>query len=404
MKSKKILFLSNGYGEDKIATAIIEKLLKDIPELTIKALPLVGEGNFYLEKGIEVILSSKMLPSGGFALRAGFFSFLKDIKAGWLRITKNQIKILKKEREEVDLVISVGDIWPVILSLLFIRKTLIFLPTAKSDYIQKHHFIERFLMKKFCKLVITRDSQTASSLRNSGIKAIYVGNIMLDSLEITGEDFGIEKDSYVIGILPGSKNEAYENLKIILKAVSLIKERLTSQGIRVEFLLSFAPSLELKKLRNILNGEEDWIIERSSPGEKERGIIGHLTHRRTFIKIIQGKFGDILKCSRVIIGLSGTGNEQAVGMGKPVITFWGKGPQITRKFISTQQKILGEAISVVKNEEEEIARETISFLTNTQKLQRVREIGQQRMGKPGGVTKMVNLVKQILNSERKIAS
>jgi len=396
MESKNIIFLSNGYGEDKIAVAIIEKLLKDMPDLKIKALPLVGEGNFYSEREIKVILSSKVLPSGGFALRGGFFPFLKDIKLGWLGIIKNQIKALKRERKSIDLVISVGDIWPLILSILFIKKPLVFLPTAKSDYIQKHFFIERLLMKKFCKLVITRDSQTASSLRNSGIKAVYVGNVMLDCLKITGENFHLKKDSYVVGILPGSRNEAYENIKTILKAVVIIKDKFIHKGIKVEFLLSLAPSLNLKELENTLNEEGSWTIIKSTLSEEEKGIIAHLVSQETVIKIIRGKFGDILKCSQVIIGLSGTGNEQAIGMGKPVVTFPGKGPQITKKFVDAQQKLLGEALLVVKNQKEEIAGEVLSLLTNPEKLSKAKKIGEERMGKPGAATRVAKLLQEYL--------
>ncbi|GAH60658.1 unnamed protein product, partial [marine sediment metagenome] len=44
---KRILFLSNGYAEDLIAAAIIEKLVNEVPQIEIKALPLVGEGKAY---------------------------------------------------------------------------------------------------------------------------------------------------------------------------------------------------------------------------------------------------------------------------------------------------------------------------------------------------------------------
>jgi len=48
------------------------------------------------------------------------------------------------------------------------------------------------------------------------------------------------------------------------------------------------------------------------------------------IKIVQGKFGDVLSSSKVIIGLSGMGNEQAVGLGKPVVSFPTPGPPGSR--------------------------------------------------------------------------
>jgi len=240
-----ILFLSNGQGEDLIAATIIERLLgKDFP-WEVRALPLVGEGKAYEGVGIKVLGPCRMMPSGGFA---GFnlLWWAKDVASGWLGIFKEQIDILKKERAVINIVVCVGDVFLVLLSILFLKKPIIFLPTAKSDYarfFKDHYRIEKWLMKRFCGLVLPRDELTASSLKRFGVNAIYVGNVMMDCLEISGERFGIEEDKYVVGILPGSKEEAYRNLPIIfsfsssfffksgkIRKSSFFKERLDTGG------------------------------------------------------------------------------------------------------------------------------------------------------------------------------
>jgi len=45
---------------------------------------------------------------------------------------------------------------------------------------------------------------------------------MMDCLKITDGDMGIGGNRHIVGILPGSKEEAYKNLSIILDAVKKI--------------------------------------------------------------------------------------------------------------------------------------------------------------------------------------
>src|SRR3972149_5019873 len=69
------------------------------------------------------------------------------------------------------------------------------------------------------------------------------------------------------------------------------------------------------------------------PDDPARGIILKLAHAGgPAAGVVKGKFADVLRRSQVVIGLAGTANEQAVGLGKPLITFPGliQGPQFVR--------------------------------------------------------------------------
>jgi uncharacterized protein (TIGR03492 family) len=394
---KKILFLSNGYAEDLIAAAIIEKLAHELPEIEIKALPLVGEGKVYEPLKILILGPRKLVPSGGF-VGVNPLYLARDIISGWLGWFKEEIRVLRAERDLVDLVVCVGDVFLILLSSLFVKKPIIFLPTAKSDYakgLKQHYRIEKWLIKRSCQLVLPRDELTTRSLQNFGVRATYVGNVMMDCLKITGEDFGIEKNGYVVGILPGSKKDAYDNFPTILDAVVSIEKRISFSG-RVHFLLALPASLSLEKLRSVALREREWKMTEAIPCQQESGLIAYLVSPEgTIIKIIGGKFGDLLDCSQVIIGLSGMGNEQAVGLGKPVVSFPGPGPQITEKFLRIQRTLLGGAVSIVDRDGEAVADKVCwLFLKNPTQLREIVKRGKERMRGFVAAERVAKLIKK----------
>ncbi len=389
----RVLFLSNGYAEDLIAVTTIKKLREEDPKLEIKALPLVGEGTVYEGVNIEILGPRKMLPSGGFA---GFhpWSLLKDLAAGGLKVLLQQMDALRRERSWADLVVSVGDVFLVILSAALIKKPIVFLATAKSDHargMKDHYRIEKYIMGRLCRLVFARDERTAASLKKWGMPSLYVGNVMMDCLEVTGKDFGVGSRKYVVGILPGSKGEAYDNLKIILEAVKVIETKEPYRD-RVNYLLALAPSLSLKKLIPLIS-PYGWQVKDTPAFQKKRGLIAYLTSAQGIsIKIIQGRFGDVLNLSQVVIGLSGMGNEQAVGMGRPVVSFPGRGPQITWHFLKAQKQLLGGAVSMVKPEGKAVAEEVCSLLDDPKRRERCARMGTERMGGPGAAGRIAHLI------------
>ena len=382
---KNILFLSNGYGEDMIATAIIGELKKQ-GSLGLKALPLVGEGREYRSADIELIGLAKELPSGGFSSQ-GFSYLWKDIRAGLIRLIWEQVKALKKARESIELVVCVGDIYLVLLSVLFLDKPVIFLATAKSDYIGRHYPVELWLMRRRCRLVFTRDEITALSLRKSGVNALFLGNVMRDCLTITGEDFAFPENSLTIGLLPGSREEAYDNLIDILQVAESLKE------VAPRFLLALAPSLSLNRVKEKIKGI-GWRLREVSPEEKKKGIAARLTkdNGKKDVIVARGRFGDILNKSDLLIGLGGTANEQAAGLGKPVITFVGNGPQTTQRRLREQKKLLGDSLIVAGKEQAGARIEKL--LKNKSQIKTRGKTGQERMGKPGGARKIAEKISE----------
>lgn len=389
-KIRSLLMLSNGHGEDVIGAAILKELFSKESQLWGRVMPIVGEGNAYKNLPIKLMGPLKKLPTGGF-MRQSLRNFFRDLRGGLLGHTYDQIQTLRKIRHETSLVVCVGDVLLVILAGFFVRKPMIFIPTAKSEYISGHYRIEKNLMKRFAKLVLPRDAKTAEVLLEAGVAARFVGNAMMDSFEVTDYDFEINSGARVVGILPGSRVEAYQNMKTILQTIYSL------ESLKVEpmdYLVALASQISVDIIERTAN-ELGWFIEKSA--NSLTGIVAQLVnHEGVRVKLCKGVFGDVLQQSDIFIGLAGTANEQAVGMGKPVVAFPTSGAQFNQKFVNAQKKLLGDSISVVKPLPEKIAAEVLVILSDQERYQMMAQVGMERMGPKGGIGRMAEIILDLI--------
>ena len=365
----KILVLSNGKGEDSIAVTVLlelRKLLfaKKSDGLTLKALPIVGEGNAYRKLGIRVLGAEKPLPSGGFGLQS-FAMFWRDIFSGLFGLHLRQIKILKQEK--CDLIIAFGDLFCVWLAL-FSKRPVIHVGTAFSIHLRESWAIERWILLK-CKLVITRDEPTAEHLQKYGIKAKYFGNPMMDDpvLQLASLQAGqlASQVKSVICLVPSSRDDAYSNLQRMLDVIS----KMAGQA-EYQFVVSVAPNLDLRKVKELV-----------SPYEKSLSIL-----------LSKDDFGVVISSSTIAIGMTGTGCEQVVGLGVPLVLLRGKGPQSSKGRLVHYQKLLGDSVFVPEGTTETIAFQIRELLRDKNRLQKMALVGQHRMGLPGGAKKIAEAI------------
>ncbi len=376
--NKRILLVSNGHAEDLTAAAIGAHIRQGSPETEIRALPLVGIGKAYDQKGIENLGLRKVLPSGGFA-KERFAYFLKDLAAGLPSSLFRQIGILREESKRTDLVVCMGDIFLAALCGLFVGKPMVYIDGPNSVRIREYYFIEKWILKTFCHKVIVQDKETAESLQRNNIPGSYLGTWVMDYVKVTGEDFGIDKDKVVIGMLPGTREEAYANLGLILD----VFDHMYKSDRRLIGLI--ASTLEREKIK--VNG---WELS----GDKLKSKSGATA------LIAEGKFGDVCKTSKLIIGLAGIANEQAVGLGTPVVAFSGRGPQTTLRRWKEIHRITGNSMAILTGSSEEIARKTWELLEDPHQLEKMSRIGMDSKKDRGGINRIANLiVEQIKKAE-----
>jgi uncharacterized protein (TIGR03492 family) len=327
---KKILLISNGYGEDYIASNLAEQFLK-YEEVSIHAFPLVGDGSHYKKNNIPTLFENQSFPSGGFI--RSLSALITDIKAGLWEHIKTQRSRLLDLSKQYDIVIAIGDVFCLYMAQ-HVNQASYFLPTAKSNSFMSHSFIERILIRKWALHSFPRDEITCSSFKTYQLKASFFGNPMMDNLISDKQIMPISENELLICLLPGSRNEAYQNFALITK---VCEHLITLFDKKLHFVAALAPTIIVSELAKNCQGT---LVHHNNQNYIEINNLNILLSN------------DFLACINQadnVIGLSGTANEQALHIGKPVFAFKGSGPQSTLKRFYEQQELMNNKLIVIPN-------------------------------------------------------
>jgi len=426
----KILFLSNGHGEDGIAVQIAQAVQQFSHIEKVVALPMVGQGHAYRHQAIPIVGPVKSMPSGGFIYMDGGRQLARDIKGGLLKLTWQQFQTLRAWVREGGKVLAVGDIVPLLMAWLS-GATYAFVGTAKSDYYLQDEAgplpglafgdrlatrlggvylpWERWLMgRPGCRAIFPRDSLTASLLLRYGLPVFDLGNPMMDGLAATLDALPVpnlslepgDRDPLVTLLLPGSRlPEAYANWQRILQGVESLIGVMQSRPLW--FLGAIAPGLDLLKLDRALQ-DQGWVKARvdstesdfdDRPCYQKFSSQGYSVH----LMLTSQNFAACAQRADLAIAMTGTATEQFVGLGKPAITFAGEGPQFTPAFARAQTRLLGPSIRLVDGPEE-TGHAVAQLLADPDILQTIGENGKRRMGSPGAARRIAEcLVAQFSN-------
>jgi uncharacterized protein (TIGR03492 family) len=390
--TRRVLFISNGHGEDLNASLVLNALCHLAPETEVAAMPIVGKGNAYEKLGVRIIGPTQQLPSGGFNyINFGRFlnpvnwwrdtnpvSLLKDVFSGLIGLTWSQFQAVKQYSNSCDLLFACGDIVPILFARLTGRPFMVFLVSTSSYYegTAKLPWLAQWGMKSdTCLGILTRDRYTAQELLGRGFRqAQFLGYPIMDVLTPTGKCLTTEQVP-LIGLLPGSRlPEAQLNLAIMLDACAAIAQRRPAQ-----FHAALVPHFTPEHLQT-LAVTKGW--QATLPGKLSKGQV--------IVQYHYDAFADILHQCDLVIGMAGTAVEQAVGLGKPVIQIPGPGPQFTYLFAEAQMRLLGDSVVTIGTRPAtaktvETAAATVDhLLADTAFLHQCQVNGRERVGEPGG--------------------
>ncbi|MEI7942329.1 MAG: hypothetical protein WCH76_04065 [Candidatus Riflemargulisbacteria bacterium] len=355
----KILFISNGHGEDLISLRIIQAFTAKNEGNSVFILPMIGEGKIFSKiKNINIIGPQKETSSGGFVKSIG--SLIKDVFSGILLLHFRQIRNASKHK--YDLVVCVGDFFPFMLSFLFLKYVkIVLISTAKSDLFEPHFWIEFFFLKLAKAIVFTRDKITADNLVARRVNALFLGNVMMDGLNVKRRNKK-ENDKFVLGILPGSRVEAYKNYELIKKVVLVLPA--------------------------------DWVVKVAVSSNMDQSKF-MIAEKGELLKMVD--FEELLVDADAVIGLAGTANEQVIGMGIPLFTFTGYGPQTSKKRFVDQKKLLGDLPEYICSQDSgRIAKLINQKVKDSEFINRVANEGVKVMGKSGGAEQISNELLNLL--------
>jgi tetraacyldisaccharide 4'-kinase len=367
-----VLIVSNGHGEDAVGMALADRLQ---PEAAITAFPLVGVGGAY--NSVELLEPRHTLPSGGFALRGAWRALRQDLRSGAVRRWLAQRATLRGQHGRHRVIVAIGDVYGLWMAAAAGRPV-VFVATAKSQYNEPHRALERAQLRRVAQVIFTRDELTAQTLHRTGLPARYVGNPLMDTIGGVGTSLKADPAQLTVLILPGSRSDADANLVPLLQVCAQIGARL-----RVHFVCALAPAIDLTRVRSTASAA-GWDID-------EDGF-----HRNGIRVTLTRAFGDAIRAADVVVGLAGTANEQAAGLGKPVVTFVGPGAQVSPRFVALQERLLGGAL-VVTRDWKDAAEAVVRLLGNPAERTARGAVGRERMGEPGAVPRIAHAILDLVN-------
>ena len=249
-----------------------------------------------------------------------------------------------------------------------------------------------------CKGVFVRDTLTAINLNKLKISAHFLGNPMMDDFSSkTTTCLNSYLEETTILLLPGSRTpETWCNWALILQSIQTILKIFPKKSFL--FLSAIAPNLNLTPFQEELT-KYNWknqILGKSYTNLRDSQALQFQKGNTTLI-LTQFAYKECLQFSQLGIAMAGTATEQFVGLGKPVISFPGKGPQFTRKFAEGQTRLLGPSIILIENPEN-IGEVLGKLLSDKRLVNNLNENGKRRMGKSGASKKIAkHLVNKSFN-------
>ena len=406
----RLLVLSNGHGEDLIALRLIEALVALAPAVTVKVLPLVGEGDaFAAAEGqgrLERIGPRQQLPSGGFSNQSAT-GLLADLGAGLTQLSWRQWRLVRAWGRQAAPVLAVGDSLPLLLAWAS-GAPYGFIGTPKSDQTwatpppagwgattlaDAYHRCKgsewdpwewALMGSRRCRLVAVRDRLTARGLHRRGVAACAPGNPMMDGGPSTPLPAALVGRRRVL-LLAGSRMpEAARNFSRLLEA-------LTAAAHGPAGLTVLMPTGKRPAAEDLTPSLQRSGFRPVPPPAGSGATAAWRRHDGLDLLLGPGRFERWAAWAEVGLATAGTATEQLVGRGVPALSLPGRGPQFTAAFARRQSRLLGGAVRPC-HDPAEMGAGLEALLEDRELRARLGRIGRRRMGSPGGSARLAALI------------
>ena len=365
---QRFLIISNGHGEDAIAAQLVARLPANV---SADAYPMIGSGKAY--DGICRIVGPRAtLASEGWRNVKG--SLRRDIVNGGLLTVPPALKFLRAMRGHYDRVLVVGDMVGVLACLVTGHRDLVYLDVYKTGAARLYSGLERQAIRRACALVFCRADNLAALLRESGVDARAAGNVMMDTIPHGDYDAAARRTrDLAVTLLPGSRALTGESFALQIGALKRVPAET-----RPDVFVAVAGSVSVEDLAKAAG------LTRVPMLSSEPDDLGTLSGDGLTVHLARGRaMGNLLAVSDVVLSQAGTASIQALGLGKPVITF--AHPRDRRSRFEDEQRLFGPARVVVDAEIGNVAMALGDLLGDAGERARLGAIGRERIGGPGAL-------------------
>ncbi|MEO0867384.1 MAG: lipid-A-disaccharide synthase-related protein [Cyanobacteria bacterium J06642_11] len=396
--SHKLLFISNGHGEDNHSSHIIRSLRELAPNINIAAAPIVGEGHAYRNIQVPIISPTLTLPSGGFTY-TNRLRLINDIRAGLLTSTWRQLQAVRRYAPQCDLVFATGDVVGQCFAYLSGKPFISFTSPLSAMYegtLKLDLVLKAVLKSPRCLTLFSRDAYTAQDYQKQGFtKAQFGGIPSLDRLKPKGKDLQLDPNHPMMALLPGSRiPEAMRNLKLLLGLVVEIAQ----QNPQVQFRAALVPDV-IADLQ---------AVATSVGWQCDGHTLNYLSDEGTPIATVlcsSDAFSDIVCSSTLVLGMAGLAVDQAMAIGKPILQIPGAGPQFTYAFAEAQDRLLGLSVKTIGTEPatpailKEASQYAVQVIEDSDYLQACIANGQERFGPFGASYRIAQVILTTLEQQ-----
>ncbi len=361
MPPKSVLFISNGHGEDAIAAQIVGRMPAVIK---VAAYPTLGDGRAYA--GIcDIVGPRAQLASEGWRNTRG--SIAEDIKGGGIATVWPGLRFIRAARNQYDRVIVVGDMIGVYGAWITGHRGIVYLDVYKTGSGRSYLAIDKWILRHTARTVFCRATSLADALQSAGVDARAAGNVMMDTIPRQGLRFE-RKRPLGLTILPGSRGHTIANFALQVEALAKVPPALLP-----DMFLAVASSVDQLELA-------------SASGLVPIG--DRLKGRGLDIAVLPGSaMGDALDASDLVLSQAGTATVQAIGLGRPAITFRSDEDRASR--FEDESRLFGEARLAVPADADAIAAGLQQLLSDPADLRRRAAIGRDRIGGPGAIDAII---------------
>ncbi|MBT9316551.1 lipid-A-disaccharide synthase-related protein [Leptothoe spongobia] len=388
--SHKLLFISNGHGEDNHSSHIIRSLRELAPDLDIAAAPIVGQGHAYRNIDVPIISPTLTLPSGGFTY-TNRLRLINDIRAGLLTSTWKQLRAVQHYVPQCDLVFATGDVVGQCFAYLSGRPFISFTSPLSAMYegtLKIDMVLKAVLKSPRCLTLFSRDAYTAKDYQKQGFtKAQFGGIPSLDRLKSKGKDLQLDANRPMMSLLPGSRiPEAIRNFKLLMGLATEIA-RLNPD---IQFRAALVPDV-MASLGTVA-AEAGW--------HHDEGKLTFPASGEPIVSVLcfSDAFSDIVCNTTLVLGMAGLAVDQAMAIGKPILQIPGAGPQFTYAFAEAQDRLLGLSVKTVGTEPatpailKEAAQYAVATIQDEAYLKACIANGQERFGPFGASYRIAKVV------------
>lgn len=359
---RKLLVISNGHGEDSIGAEIVRRLPASIE---VNAYPTLGSGASY--QGVcEIVGPRAQLASSGSRVAKG--TIARDLRGGLLSTILPGIAFGRRARTTYDDFLVVGDFAGVLGCWLTGIRNIVWVDVYTTGYGRRYSALERAIIRRTCRVALVRHPLLAADLARDGVSARAVGNVMMDTVSRTKPDLGhLRTRAHAVALLPGSRADAAANFALQVDALRRSPAELTP-----DVFLALAPGVEPASLadaaRLTLSGDD--------------AMRGDLT-----VHIVRGALGDLVDASDVVLSQAGTATVQALGLGKPVISFTRPTDRMSRH--RDESALFSDARVLVKDDAAQLLAALMSLLSDPADRTRRGAIGRERIGPAGAMATII---------------